>query len=168
MYVFHSFFRRIRDALSSELGWFLTLITSAFVSNIDVKLGVYVVLGAVLADLFWGVWAAIKLKQFIFSVAFRETFKKGAIYFFVLAGAFSIEFLIKAESNFIAYKTFVVLISACELWSMSASMLIVKPNTPFLKIMRGQLKGEIQSKINKNIDLDKILKDDTTDNPTTT
>jgi hypothetical protein len=43
---------------------------------------------------------------------------------------------------------------------MSASMLIIKPDMPFLRLFRGQLKGEIQSKLNKNINLDEILKDD--------
>src|SRR5690554_3562059 len=104
MNVIYSFLRRIKDALGSELGWFITIITSVFVSTTGVKLGAYVVLGAVLADLFWGVWAAIILKQFVCSVAFRETFKKCIIYFSVLIGAFSLEFLINAESNFIAYK----------------------------------------------------------------
>jgi hypothetical protein len=46
---------------------------------------------------------------------------------------------------------------------MSASMLIIYPNMPFLRIFRVQLKGEIASKLSKNIDVDDIFNDDTND-----
>ena len=46
---------------------------------------------------------------------------------------------------------------------MTASMLIIYPNMPFLRIFRSQLKGEIASKLSKNIDVDDILNDDTYD-----
>lgn len=166
MQVIFNLFGKIKQALSTEWGWFIGIMTSAFVSTQDVKLGIYVVLGAVLSDLFWGVWAAIILKKFLLSVFWRETLKKFAIYFFALTAAFVLETF--ASTSYIAFKTFVILITVCEIWSMSASMLIVKPNTPFLKIMRVQLKGEIQSKVGKHVDIDNMLKDDTTDNTSTT
>lgn len=116
-----------------------------------------VVFGAILADLFWGILAAIKTKKFILSRALRETFKKFGIYSFSLVGIYCIERIIHEPGGFIGVKTVAVLAAACELWSMSASMLIVKPDMPFLKIFRLQLKGEIEAKLGKNAD--SILKE---------
>lgn len=166
MTLLYNFFDKLKSILSTEWGWLLTVLTSAAVSTQNLKLGVYIVAGAVLGDMIWGVAASCIQKKFLVSTFFRETFKKIAIYFFALIGTFILEAFVKTD--FLAFKTFVVLITVCELWSTSASMLIVKPNMPFLKIIRGQLKGEIQAKLSKNINLDDILKDDTTNNTPTT
>ena len=113
------------------------------------QLSFYVVLGAVAADLFWGILAAKKCKKFLLSKAFRETVNKLGIYAFTMVGVFCIE-KIMHDGGFLGVKLAAVVASACELWSMSASMLIVKPDMPFLKIFRIQLKGEIESKLGKN------------------
>lgn len=44
------------------------------------------------------------------------------------------------------------LASACELWSFSASILIIHPDFPFVKLFRKYLKGEIESKIGMTMD----------------
>jgi hypothetical protein len=116
-----------------------------------------VVFGAILADLFWGIVAALKTKKFILSKALRETLKKIGIYSFSMIGVYCTEWIIHENGSFIGVKTVAVIASACELWSMSASMLIVKPDMPFLKIFRLQLKGEIEAKLGKNAD--SILKE---------
>jgi len=109
----------------------------------------YVVLGAVVADLFWGVLAARKCKKFLLSKAFRDTATKIGIYAFTMVGAFCIEKILH-NGGLVGVKIVAVIAAACELWSMSASMLIVKHDMPFLKIFRIQLKGEIESKLVKN------------------
>jgi hypothetical protein len=150
----------INNAFNTMLGWFIALIT-ALITFISPEKTSFIVVGlAVLADLFWGVIAAVKMNKFIMSAAFRETIKKVGVYSFALLGALAIEKITHTEGSFIAVRTIAVFAAVCEFWSMSASMLIVYPDMPFLRIFRGQLKGEIESKLSKNVDIDEIFKDD--------
>lgn len=151
---------QLQNALSSVYGWFLALMTAAITFIQPEAWSFYVVAGGIIADLAWGIAAAIKLKKFLLSKALRETVKKTGIYSFALLGAMAIEKITHTEGSFIAVKTIAVFASVCEFWSMSASMLIIKPNMPFLKLFRGQLKGEIASKVSKNVNIDEIFKDE--------
>lgn len=148
---------QIKEILSCTYGWLLIIVNCIFMFFAPEKASFIVVGLLILADLIWGVLASLKLKKFILSKALRETFKKVNIYSFALAGAYLIELIIH-DSGFIGIKVLALLAACCELWSMSASMLIIKPDMPFLRIFRLQLKGEMESKVNKN--LDKILKED--------
>ena len=150
---------QLNDALSSAYGWMLAMFFAVIAFIPPEKVSFIVVGGAIFADLFWGIAASVKQKKFILSVAFRETLKKVGVYSFALMGALSIEAIAHIEGTFIAVRTVAILASVCEFWSMSASMLIVYPKMPFLKLLRGQLKGEIESKLKRNVDIDKILKD---------
>lgn len=150
---------QLYNALGSVYGWFLMLITTVFTFIQPEIWSFFVVGGAILADLVWGILAAIKMKKFIYSFALRETIKKIGIYSFALFGALAIEKITHSEGSFIAVKTIAILAAVCEFWSMSASMLIIKPDMPFLRIFRGQLKGEIASKVSANVNIDDILKD---------
>jgi hypothetical protein len=153
----------IGNAFNTMLGWFIAICT-ALITFISPEKTSFIVVGlAILADLFWGIAAAIKLKKFFLSTALRDTAKKIGIYSFALLGAMAIEYIAHAEGTFIAVRTIAIFAAVCEFWSMSASMLIVYPNMPFLKIFRVQLKGEIASKLSKNIDVDDIFNDDTND-----
>ena len=78
-----------------------------------------------------------------------------------MLGALAIESIAHAEGTFVAVRTIAIFAAVCEFWSMSASMLIIYPNMPFLRIFRTQLKGEIAAKLSKNIDVDDIFNDDT-------
>lgn len=155
---------QLTSALNSAYGWFLTLMVSAIAFIQPEMWSFYVVGGAIFADLVWGIAAAIKQKKFLLSKAMRETIKKIGIYSFAMVGALAIEKITHTEGSFIAVKTIAIFAAVCEFWSMSASMLIIKPNMPFLKLFRGQLKGEIASKVSKNVNIDEILKEDETDN----
>lgn len=150
---------QLNDALSSAYGWILAMVVTVIAFITPEKVSFIVVGGAIFADLFWGIVASVKQKKFILSVALRETVKKIGVYSFALMGALSIEAIAHIEGTFIAVRTVAILASVCEFWSMSASMLIVYPKMPFLKLLRGQLKGEIESKLKKNVDIDEILKD---------
>ncbi len=154
---------QLNNALSTAYGWMLAMVSTLIAFVTPEKVSFLVVGGAILADLFWGIVASLKLKKFLLSVALRETIKKIGIYSFALLGAMSIEAIAHIEGTFIAVRTVAILASVCEFWSMSASMLIVYPNMPFLKLLRGQLKGEIESKIKRNVNIDEILKDDDDD-----
>ncbi|SFK99565.1 hypothetical protein SAMN05216357_11065 [Porphyromonadaceae bacterium KH3CP3RA] len=150
---------QLNNALHTAYGWFLALMTASITFIQPEIWSFYVVGGAILADLIWGIAAAVKLKKFILSKALRETIKKVGVYAFALVGALAIERITHAEGTFIAVRTIALFAAVCEFWSMSASMLIVKPDMPFLKLFRGQLKGEIASKVSKNVNVDEILKD---------
>lgn len=150
---------QLTSALNSAYGWFLALMVSAVAFIQPEMWSFYVVGGAIFADLVWGIAAAVKQKKFLLSKAMRETIKKIGIYSFAMVGALAIEKITHTEGSFIAVKTIAIFAAVCEFWSMSASMLIIKPNMPFLKLFRGQLKGEIASKVSKNVNIDEILKD---------
>lgn len=150
----------IGNAMSSIYGWLLIAATS-FLTFIQPEQWSFVVVGAaIFADLVWGIAAAIKLKRFILSKALRETVKKIGIYSFALLGVLAIEKILHADGTFITVKLIAMFAAVCELWSMSANMLIIKPDMPFLKLFMGQLKGEIANKVNKNVDVNEILKED--------
>lgn len=152
---------QLGNALSSAYGWFLMLLTACITFIQPEIVSFHVVGGSIAADLIWGIAAAIKMKKFILSKALRETVKKVGIYSFALVGALAIEKITHGDGSFIAVRTIAVFAAVCEFWSMSASMLIIKPDMPFLKLFRGQLKGEIASKVSKNVDINEILKDET-------
>ncbi len=155
------FLTQLGNALSTVWGWVVLILTAAFTFIEPEKTSFIVVGGAVAADLFWGVIAAVKMNKFIMSAAFRETIKKVGIYSFALLGALAIEKITHTDGSFIAVRTIAVFAAVCEFWSMSASMLIIYPNMPFLRIFRTQLKGEIAAKLNKNMNVDDIFNDDT-------
>lgn len=156
-------FLNLGAAFNSMLGWIVALFTVVITFIAPEKTSFIVVGFAILADLFWGVAAAIKLKKFFLSTALRDTVKKIGIYSFALLGAFAIESIAHADGTFLAVRTIAIFAAVCEFWSMSASMLIIYPNMPFLRIFRTQLKGEIAAKLSKNIDVDDIFNDDTND-----
>lgn len=160
MKIVERMFDQLSTALSTAYGWFLAVITGIFTFIQPEAWSFYVVAGAIFADLVWGIAAALKLKKFLLSKALRETIKKIGIYSFALIGALAIEKIMHTEGSFIAVKTIAVFAAVCEFWSMSASMLIIKPDMPFLKLFRVQLKGEIASKVSKNTDIDEIFKDE--------
>lgn len=143
---------KVQSVFNSVLGNIILAVTSVISFFQPEWVSFAVVLGAIFADLFWGISAAVKTKKFILSIAMRETLKKIGIYSFSMAGVYCVEMIIHDTGSFIGVKAVAVLASACELWSMSASMLIVKPDMPFLKIFRLQLKGEIEAKLGKNVD----------------
>lgn len=151
-----SLLKQIEKIVNYTYGQFLFFLGLLFNLLHQNSISFAIVGGAVIADLIWGVSAAIKLNKFVLSKALRETFTKSAIYAFALIGITLIEKLIYAESM-IGLKIACSLAAACELWSISASMLIIKPDMPFINIFRMQLKGEIENKIGKN--LNEVLKD---------
>lgn len=155
-------------ALNTTLGCIIALGTALVTFIAPEKVSFIVVGFAILADLTWGIISAFKLKKFFLSTALRDSIKKVGIYSFALLGAMAIEYIAHAEGTFIAVRTIAIFASVCEFWSMSASMLIVYPNMPFLRIFRAQLKGEIASKLSKNIDVDNIFNDNDNDNDTDT
>jgi hypothetical protein len=153
----HKILIQLSNALETTYGWFLACVTT-LITFFQPEAGGFIVVGfSILCDLLWGIAASVKTKSFILSRALRETVKKTGIYSFTLACVFLIETLIHEEGSYIGFRTIAIFASVCELWSTSASMLIIKPDMPFLKLFRAQLKGEIDSKLNKHVDINDIL-----------
>ena len=147
-------------ALQTALGWIAVLFTMLATFIAPEKTSFLVVGFVIFADLFWGVAASIKLKKFFLSTALRDTVKKIGVYSFTLIGALAVEKIAHAEGTFIAVRTVAIIASVSELWSMSASMLIIYPEMPFLRLFQKHLKGEIESKLSKNVNIDDIFKED--------
>jgi len=147
-----------KTVFTTAWGWIL-ICFSAFWSFIKPEVFAFaVVFLAIAFDLFWGVWSALKRKQFILSESLRETFKKVAIYGGSLFVVYAIEKAL-LDDWFIVTRTLCGFAAACELLSASASMLIIKPDMAFLKLFRLQLKGEIAKKT--GINTDKIFDEET-------
>ena len=110
-----------------------------------------VLLFLIVVDLIFGILVALKSKKFILSTLMINTVIKMGVYSTVFLCVGVLEAIIH-DTGFIGLKIVAAVAGACELWSVSANMLILKPNMPFLKIFRLQLKGEIESKVGKNVD----------------
>lgn len=109
-----------------------------------------IVFCTVMLDLFWGIIVAKFIKKvYTTSEALRETLKKGSIYGTSLLTILAIERILH-DQWFIGFKIACAIAASCELISVFALMLIVKPDMPFLKLFTSFLKGEISKKLNVN------------------
>lgn len=108
----------------------------------------FVVVGIlVLIDLAWGITVALKNGRFFLSEALRNTIIKTAIYASCLGSIYMIEQIFYA--GIVATSLASALASTCEVFSFSASILIIKPNFPFISLFREQLRGEMEKKLGR-------------------
>ena len=125
----------------------ITMITGLLTGE---KIAFTIVGLAIFFDFILGIWTAIKLGKFAKSQLIQDTFIKVTVYGIPLI------IIGLAEKMFhewgIALYTGCALAAACELWSISAHLLILAPNMPFLKLLRFQLKDEIKSKTGQDIE----------------
>lgn len=105
---------------------------------------------AITADLLFGMFSAKKQGKFFLSQSGRDTPAKVIVYFGFMLVVFVTE-RIFTQDNAIITKAGCTLACVCELWSMLGSALIIWPNMMFPKLLKLQLKGEIESKLGKNI-----------------
>lgn len=105
---------------------------------------------AIFSDFVLGVITSIKNGKFAKSQLVQDTFVKVIVYGVPLLLIGLSEKLFH-EWGFGLYVACSLAI-ACELWSISAHLLILAPNLPFLKLLRFQLKDEIESKTGRNIE----------------
>lgn len=136
---------------TSLQGWAISSASGLLAFFATEKYSFYIVLFAVLADAFFGTWASIARGKFVLSKLGRDTMVKLTSYGAALAMVFMVEKLAH-EGGFIGVKVAAAWAIACEFWSMSGSILILWPDAPFFRIMRRQLKGEISSKLGRDVD----------------
>ena len=101
-------------------------------------------------DAGWGIAVSIKQKDFTKSELFRQTFAKLAVYGCVLIAFLTLDVFVHNETGLevaITSGLIGILIVLTEAWSSAASMLILFPNIPLLKLMQKALTGEIARKL---------------------
>lgn len=146
-----------KKVAATGYGWVLA--GGAFVFNYFASEGgaFTLVICAILFDALFGLMVAVKYNKFILSKLGRVTMFKITSYFAPLVILFMIEKLAH-DSGFFGVKIAAAIAAACELWSMSAHILILWPEAAFFKIFRKHLKAEIAAKIGDP--LDDIFKED--------
>lgn len=135
---------KIGAAISSAYGKVLAIALCLCEYFAEHKFVVFLVVATTFMDAIWGISVSIKEKKFTLSELLRNTIGKLAVYgcaLFVFVG------LDKFIDSTVTAKVIGGAICLVELWSSSASMLILFPDFPFLKLMYKSLTGEIASKL---------------------
>lgn len=141
---------KLSDLLAHSYGRLITLVGFALGFIAPVKYA-FVAMGvAVVGDLLFRVMSLLKLRRSILSERLRETPVKVIVYFGFMVVVFVTERIFVAE-NFIITKTGCVLACVCEIWSMLGSVLIIWPDMLFPRLLKKQLRGEVEAKIGKDI-----------------
>lgn len=151
IFVFRQIWELICRAGGHVWTW-LVAVLSFFVSLIAPEWYCFAVVGtAIFLDAIFGIAVAHKKRIFALSRLLRITVMKVASYGTCLLVVLMIERLAH-ESGFIGVKLAAAWAAACEFWSISASILIIWPEAVFIRLLRKQLKGEIEHKLGKNCD----------------
>ena len=126
-------------------GWILALLAGIIDYFAPHSLVIQLVIAATIMDAVWGIAVSVKEHKFTLSELMRNTVGKLTVYgsaLFIFVG------LDKFTESQISTKVIGGAIMLVELWSSSASMLILFPEFPFLKLFQKALQGEIASKLN--------------------
>ena len=109
-----------------------------------------------LMDAVWGIAVSVKQGKFTLSELARLTIAKLAVYGCALSVFVGLD---KVTDSTITGSLVGALIVLVEFWSCSASMLILFPYMPFLKLMKRALTGEIASKLHiEECDVEDVLR----------
>ena len=141
---FHSW-DKLQGILSTLYGWVIGLglaVVDYFAGHAFI---VYLVAAVTLMDAFFGIVVSIKQGRFALSELGRLTIDKFVVYgcaLFVFVG------LDRFAGTTLTASIIGASIVLIEFWSSCASMTILYPQMPFLKLMRHVLLGEIASKLN--------------------
>lgn len=141
---------KLQVILGQTWGWILS--AGAFLLSFmaPVKYA-FVAMGvAVAADLLFAMISVWKQHKFLLSKTGRDTPAKVIIYFGFMIVVFTTE-RIFTEGQAVITRAGCALACVCELWSMLGSALIIWPNMLFPKLLKLQLKGEVEAKLGKNI-----------------
>ena len=141
---------KLQVILGQTWGWILA--ATAFMLNFiaPVKYAFMAMGVAVIADLVFGIVSARKQRKFLLSQSGRDTPAKIIVYFGFMLVVYVTE-RIFADDQALITKAGCALACVCELWSMLGSALIIWPRMLFPKLLKLQLKGEVESKLGKHI-----------------
>ena len=122
------------------------------------ELAVRLVVAVTLMDAAWGIAVSIHRRKFALSELARLTIGKLAVYGCAMLVFIGLDRLIGMTLTASVVGAAITLV---ELWSASASMLILFPNFLFLKLLRKALTGEIASKLGvEPEEVEKVLNGD--------
>lgn len=141
---------KIQGLLSQSLGWVLS--AAAFMLNFiaPVKYAFLAMGVAMFMDMLFGMVSAWKQGKFILSQSVRDTPAKVIVYGGFMLVVYVAERIFGDDASLLT-KGGCALACACELWSMLGSALIIWPKMLFPKLLKLQLKGEIEAKLGKNV-----------------
>ena len=121
------------------------------------KLTIYLVVVACIVDLICGIAVAIKRKRFTQSELMRLTVEKLLVYGCVMLVFLCIDGAIAEETGFewsLSSTLVGVIITITEAWSFLASLLILFPKNPLLRLLQKALTAELASKL--GVDKDEV------------
>ena len=159
--IVHSVWSKFLDILHYPAGWFAGL--GLFIGDAisGGKLIIYTVVITSVIDLICGIAVSRKKKQFTLSELIRQTVEKFAIYGTVLLVFLCLDKVLTVETTLdITLTSGLVgaVITMAEVWSFTASLLILFPKNAFLRLMQKALTGEIARKLGcENEEVNKIL-----------
>lgn len=135
---------RLLSILHTVQGWIVAgvLFLLDFIAGHELAVGLVVFV--TLMDAVWGITVSIKRKKFALSELARLTVGKLAVYGCAMLAFIGLDKMIGMTLTASVIGAAITLV---ELWSASASMLILFPNFLFLKLLRKALTGEIASKL---------------------
>lgn len=135
---------KLLHILHTIAGWFVGVILflADFIGGHELAVGLVVFV--TLMDAVWGITVSIQKKRFALSELARLTIGKLAVYGCALLTFIGLDKMIGMTLSASIISTAICLV---ELWSASASMIILFPNFFFLKLFKKALTGEIASKL---------------------
>lgn len=155
--------QKILEILQYPVGWLAGLglfIADAFSDGLLI---LYIVVIATAVDLVCGIAVSFKRKRFAKSELMRQTVEKLVVYGAALLVFFSIDKVLEAETTLevdLTSGVVGVVIALTETWSFLASLRILFPKNPLLRMISKALIGEIARKLNcEEADVEMILKE---------
>lgn len=141
---FEHVWEKLQAILHTVQGWVVAFVLFAADYIAGHELAVGLVVAVTLMDAVWGITVSIKKKRFALSELARLTIGKLAVY-----GCAMLTFIGLDKMIGMVLSASIIGAAIClvELWSASASMLILFPNFFFLKLFKKALTGEIASKL---------------------
>lgn len=146
---------KLLGILHTVQGWVMAglLFLLDFVAGHELAVGLVVFV--TLMDAVWGITVSVKRKKFALSELARLTVGKLAVYGCAMLAFIGLDKMIGMTLTASVIGAAITLV---ELWSASASMLILFPNFLFLKLLRKALTGEIAAKLGiEPCEVEKIL-----------
>ena len=155
--------QKVVEMLHYPAGWFMGLFLFVADAVTGGGLIIYLVVIATAVDLVCGIAVAIKRKNFAKSELMRLTVEKLVVYGAAMLVFLCIDKAIEAETSWefgLTSGVVGVVIAMTETWSFLASLLILFPKNPFLRLFQKALIGEIARKLQCEEDaVEAILKD---------
>ena len=155
--------QKVVEMLHYPAGWFMGLFLFVADAVTGGGLIIYLVVIATAIDLVCGIAVAIKRKNFAKSELMRLTVEKLVVYGAAMLVFLCIDKAIETETTFefaLTSGVVGVVIAMTETWSFLASLLILFPKNPFLRLFQKALIGEIARKLQCEEEaVEAILKD---------